>query len=174
MLFNKKHDEDLTHDSTTPRPAVAPPLSAHPQPPKSRKAQTRSVIDPSLLITGTVEGDGELQIDGQVLGDIRCTHLTVGNGASIDGNITADEVVVRGKVKGAIGANRVVLTDGARVESDIFHKKLAIEEGAHFDGVARPKANPIDDLHAMAAEMKAAAAAEGQSGEMEADAALTT
>lgn len=157
MLFNKKIEDE--HAPSLPggsRPDATPPRSDQKRPATPRAAQNRSVIDPGLIITGTLEGDGELQIDGRILGDVRCSHLTVGKDASIDGNIAADEVVVRGRVKGAIGANRVVLTDGARVESDIFHKRLAIEEGAQFDGVSRPKDSPIDELHAMAAEMRAA------------------
>jgi cytoskeletal protein CcmA (bactofilin family) len=154
MLFNKKIEEHAPSLPGGARPDAMPPRSDHPRPAKPRAAQSRSVIDPGLVITGTLEGDGELQIDGHVLGDVRCTHLTVGKDASIDGNIAADEVVVRGRVKGAIGANRVLLTDGARVESDIFHKRLAIEDGAQFHGVSRPKDCPIDELHAMAAEMR--------------------
>src|ERR1700674_514569 len=145
MLFNKKRDEDLPRDYVIdPRPAAVSVPSSYVQPPKPRKAQARSVIDPGLIITGTLEGDGELQIDGEVRGDIRCTHLTVGNAASVQGSIAADEVVVRGKVKGVIGANRVILTDGAHVESDIFHKRLAIEEGARFEGAARFNEQPIE------------------------------
>ena len=41
---------------------------------------------------------------------------------------------MRGKVTGVIRANRVILQDTARVESEIFHKRLAIEEGAVFEG----------------------------------------
>jgi cytoskeletal protein CcmA (bactofilin family) len=153
MLFNKKRDEDLPRDFVTdPRSAAGPLPSTHVQPPKPRKAQTRSVIDPGLIITGSLEGDGDLQIDGDVRGDIRCTRLTVGDGASIEGSIAADEVVVRGKVKGVIGANRVILTDGAHVESDIFHKRLAIEEGARFEGAARFNEQPIEKARSKAAE----------------------
>jgi bactofilin len=124
MIFNKKRDEDLPRDYVTdPRPAAGPLPSGHAPAPKLRKAQTRSVIDPGLIITGTLEGDGDLQIDGEVRGDIRCTHLTVGDAASIEGSIGADEVVVRGKVKGVIGANRVILTDGAHVESEYLPQK---------------------------------------------------
>jgi cytoskeletal protein CcmA (bactofilin family) len=173
MLFNNKRDEDFTRDVTIKsRHAVSPLPPDHLQPPKPRKAQTRSVIDPGLVITGLLEGDGELQVDGQVRGDIRCTHLTVGNKATISGNIAADEVVVRGKVKGVIGANRVVLADGAHVESQIFHKRLAIEEGARFDGEARCREHPIDEMQAVAAEIRAAETAKSEPGETESDTGL--
>ena len=155
MLFNKKYGEDLPRDGTG-NPWSGEAASSHGQAPKPRKAQTRSIIDPGLIITGTLEGDGELQIDGEVRGDIRCTHLTVGDAATVEGSIAADEVVVRGTVRGVIGANRVVLADGAHVESDIFHKRLSIEEGARFEGSSRFNEQPIEKAKGWPAETQAA------------------
>ena len=67
-----------------------------------------------------------------------------------------------------IGANRVLLAEGARVESDIFHKKLAIEEGAHFEGEARVRENPFDGLQVAAAKMSLAESDEHKSANSEA------
>ncbi len=150
MLFTKKPDDEFAHDKAANSKSIAANAS-----PKARVAQTRSVIDPGLLITGTLEGDGELQIDGQVRGDIRCTHLTVGSAAMVSGNITADEVVVRGKVTGIIGGNRVMLMDSAHVESEIFHKRLSVEEGAHFEGEARFNEQPIEKARSRPQEKSA-------------------
>lgn len=150
MLFNKKFDEE--------------PIAAFP--PKPRKPEgatpTRSVIDPWLRITGNLEGEGELQIDGHIVGDIRCAQLVVGKAATVEGNITAEEVIVRGKVTGVIRSNRVILQDGALVESEIFHRRLTIEEGALFEGTIRMRENPMDELLAVAAEMRAARLAKGK------------
>ena len=51
---------------------------------------------------------------------------------------------MRGKVTGIIGGNRVMLMDSAHVESEIFHKRLSVEEGAHFEGEARFNEQPIE------------------------------
>ena len=55
----------------------------------------------------------------------------------------------------------------ARVESEIFHKRLAIEEGAVFEGQSRLRDEPMNaaviDLQAMAAGMKSAEMAIGKS-----------
>lgn len=159
MLFNKKPDEDFSHDFSPKRQS---PVAYAADPAPARKptgAPTRSVIDAWLNITGNLQSEGEVQVDGQINGDIRCAHLTVGKDAIITGNITAEEVVVRGKVTGTIRANRVILQDSARVDSEIFHKKLAVEEGAIFEGVSRVREEPMKadviDLKTMAAEMKA-------------------
>jgi cytoskeletal protein CcmA (bactofilin family) len=149
MLFNKKAEEEFANDfSTVKRPSVVS-SSVEPAtvPSASRKvngAPTRSVIDAWLMITGNLQSEGEVQVDGQIHGDIRCAHLTVGRDATINGNITAEEVVVRGKVTGIIRANRVILQDSAHVESEIFHKKLAIEEGACFEGMSRLREDPLN------------------------------
>ena len=108
-------------------------------------AQTRSVIDPWLTITGTLESEGEIHVEGRVDGDIRCAHLTVGKDAKVNGNITAEALVIRGEVKGTIRANSVTLLDSSGVESEIFHKSLSIEEGARFEGQSRRSPDPIKD-----------------------------
>ena len=84
-----------------------------------------------------------MQIDGKVNGDIRCAHLVVGKDAIIVGNIMAEEVIVRGKVKGTIRAINVTLQDTAVVESEIYHKSIAVEQGACFDGVSRRREDPM-------------------------------
>ncbi len=152
MIFNNKRDEDPMRDlpgSAAPaRATVADTVG---------KPQARSLIDTCLVVNGSLRGEGELHIDGWVQGDIRCTRLTVGREATVDGNVAAEEVIVRGKVKGVIGGNRVILMDSARVESDIFHKRLSVEEGAEFDGVAHYRENPLETLQAAPAQPKAAA-----------------
>jgi cytoskeletal protein CcmA (bactofilin family) len=169
MLFNKKAEEDFHQDFSSHRQ----PLAAYSVDPgaiaarKANGAPTRSLVDAWLTITGNLQSEGEVQVDGRVEGDIRCAHLVVGKDATIIGNIVAEEVVVRGKVTGTIRANRVILQDSARVESEIFHKKLAIEEGAVFDGQSRLREEPMTaeviDLQAAAAGMKAADKANGRS-----------
>jgi len=166
MLFNKKPDEEFNHDYSSKRQTstnfAAEPAPAVSRVAKSSSAPTRSVIDAWLNITGNLQSEGEVQVDGQINGDIRCAHLTVGKDATIVGNITAEEVVVRGRVKGTIRANRVILQDSSHVESEIFHKRLPIEEGASFEGQSRLREEPmkveveVAELQAMAAEMKAA------------------
>ena len=161
MLFNKKADENFHQDFSSNRDPIATysvdrgVIAAR----KVNGAPTRSLVDAWLTITGNLQSEGEVQVDGQVEGDIRCAHLVVGKDATITGNIVAEEVVVRGKVVGVIRANRVILQDSARVDSEILHKKLAIEEGAVFDGQSRLREEPMTaeviDLQAAAAGMKA-------------------
>src|SRR5215831_4377061 len=147
MLFNKKAVGELMGDlSAIKRPSTGVANATEPGTPAVRNINgvpTRSVIDAWLQITGNLESEGEVQVDGQIQGDIRCAHLTVGRDARVAGNITAEEVVVRGKVTGLIRANRVILQDTAQVDSEIVHKTLSIEEGAAFEGFARRCEDPL-------------------------------
>jgi cytoskeletal protein CcmA (bactofilin family) len=152
MLFNKKPQDEFSSEyatcyATESRPAAhsAKPAESTPAPRKAAasSAATRSVIDSWLTIRGDLESEGEVQVDGTVNGDIRCAHLVVGKDAVIVGNITAEEVIVRGKVNGIIRALSVTLQDTAVVESEIFHKSLAVEQGACFDGQSRRRNDPM-------------------------------
>jgi cytoskeletal protein CcmA (bactofilin family) len=169
MLFNKKPEDEVKHDFSPNKriqSVVAPIVEQSSSlSRKSNGGQTRSVIDAWLTITGNLESEGEVQVDGEIHGDIRCAHLTIGRDATVVGNITAEEVVVRGNVKGVIRANRVILQDSAHVDSEIFHKTIAIEEGACFEGTSRRHEDPMNveigkpaaaALQSMASDMKSA------------------
>ncbi len=79
---------------------------------------TPSVIGPELQITGNLISRGEVQIDGEVNGDIYGSHVLVGERATVTGGIVADEVVVRGHVMGSVRGKRVLLQSTCRVEGD--------------------------------------------------------
>jgi cytoskeletal protein CcmA (bactofilin family) len=145
MLFNKKPD-DVPADRRVPESRPAEPAPA-----PSRVhigSPTQSVIDAWLTITGNLESQGDVRVEGQIAGDIRCANLVIGRDATVSGDIVAEEAVVRGKVKGTIRANRVILQDTACVESAIYHKVLSIDEGASFDGQSCHRQQPHQEEEA--------------------------
>ena len=99
------------------------------------------------LVIGTVKGDihtqGDVQIEGSVEGDIRAHQLTVGESATIRGEIVAEEIIVNGRVVGRVRGLKVRLSATARVEGDIVHKTIAIESGAHFEGSVQRQEDPL-------------------------------
>ena len=103
-----------------------------------------SSISSGLSIVGKIVGNGRLAIFGHVQGEIQASTVQLGDGAQIEGNIIADELTIGGRVKGTIRANRVKLLSTAVVEGDIYHRSLAIEENAQFEGMSRRKENVID------------------------------
>lgn len=101
-----------------------------------------SIIGPDLVISGNLFTKGEVQIDGEVQGDIQGTFVVIGEKAHITGGIVADEIVVRGHVLGSVRGKRVMLQSSSHVEGDVFHTSLAIEQGAYFEGKSRRSEDP--------------------------------
>jgi cytoskeletal protein CcmA (bactofilin family) len=116
-----------------------------PKPPAFRgpDRMAPSIIGEDLTVTGNVLSRGEVQVDGQIQGDVHCSSLIVGEKAQITGGIVAEDVVVRGRVMGSVRGNRVTLQASSHVEGDVFHKSLAIEQGAFFEGKSRRSEDPI-------------------------------
>jgi cytoskeletal protein CcmA (bactofilin family) len=109
--------------------------------PKTKPAA--SVLSSDLTITGNLRTTGDIQVEGTVEGDIRAHLLTVGETATIRGEIVADDIVVNGRVIGRVRGLKVRLTSTARVEGDIIHKTIAIESGAHFEGSVQRQDDPL-------------------------------
>jgi len=104
---------------------------------------TPSVIGPDLTIHGNLTSKGEVQVDGEVQGDIHGTYVVVGERARITGGVVAEEIVVRGHVMGSVRGRRVMLQSSSHVEGDIYHQALAIEQGAFFEGKSRRSEDPL-------------------------------
>ncbi|MEZ5776079.1 MAG: polymer-forming cytoskeletal protein [Hyphomicrobiaceae bacterium] len=102
-----------------------------------------SIIGADLQVTGSLVSKGEVNVEGEIQGDINCSSLLVGDTARITGNVVAEDVVVRGHVEGSIRGARVTLQSSSHVEGDIYHKSLAIEQGAYFEGKSRRSEDPI-------------------------------
>ncbi len=136
------------------------PSMSEPSTPSTPKAKPpASVLSADLQITGNIKTTGDVNIEGNVEGDIRAHLLTVGEGATVKGECMADDVVVNGRVVGKVRGLKVRLTSTARVEGDIIHKTIAIESGAHFEGSVQRQEDPLNAKSGgMAAAPKPAAA----------------
>lgn len=142
MLPNFKRSEtDAQAPGLTPSPSASHgsrPLGLS----RSAERNTPSVIGPDLIIHGNLTSKGEVQVDGEVQGDIHGTYVVIGEKARITGGIVAEEIVVRGHVMGSVRGRRVMLQSSSHVEGDIYHQALAIEQGAYFEGKSRRSEDP--------------------------------
>jgi cytoskeletal protein CcmA (bactofilin family) len=93
------------------------------------------IITSSLLIKGEVRGSDDLYIDGEVQGTIHLSNgrVTVGPHGKISADVDAREIIVRGKVTGALrGRERVEIGSTGEVRGDIATSRIAIGEGAQI------------------------------------------
>ena len=111
-----------------------------PSAPKGKAAA--SVLSSDLTVVGNLRTTGDIQVEGTVEGDIRAHLLTVGESATIRGEIVADDIVVNGRVIGRVRGLKVRLTSTARVEGDIIHKTIAIESRRAFRRLGAASGRP--------------------------------
>lgn len=130
-------DKAKSPEVPVPRPMGDAPSSA------PRPKAPASVLSSDLTVIGNLRTTGDVQVEGIVEGDIRAHLLTVGESATIKGEIVADDIVVNGRVIGRVRGLKVRLTSSARVEGDIVHKTIAIESGAHFEGSVQRQEDPL-------------------------------
>ena len=151
-MFTKKPDIEPLK-LPTPLPPMQKPMTSQntmATSPSARPISTMgaksipSTIGPDLTIMGNLISKGEVQVDGEIQGDINCAHVVIGENARITGGIVAEDVIVRGRVMGSIRGLRVSLQSSSNVEGDIYHQQLAIEQGAMFEGRSRRSDNPIE------------------------------
>src|SRR6516225_10271568 len=146
----------FTRNSTTePQPlrmanADGKVARAPPQPPRTRASEAglpKSVIGNDLKIIGQglkIISQGTLQVDGEIEGDVGGSEVIIGEKGKVTGTVAAERVIVRGQISGVIRGITVTLQASSRVEGDIHHMSLAIEQGAEFDGRCRRPANAAE------------------------------
>lgn len=130
-----------------PAPLAAPTAAASAPKPRERgmRSSVPSIISNDLVVRGTLISTGDVQIDGRIEGDVRAGALVIGEKAYIQGDVFAEDAIVRGTVHGGIRARKVQLCSTCRVEGNILHEALAMEAGAYFEGNCRHSDNPLAD-----------------------------
>lgn len=137
-MFGKEKPGDRYAPAASPQPqpqVVTRPASAP-------DSETISSIGPDVTIVGKIAGKGVVKVFGRIEGELQASNIHVHEGAHIEGNVVAQELTVGGLVKGTIHAVRVKLLGTAKVEGDIFHRSLSIEENALFEGSSRREDDP--------------------------------
>jgi cytoskeletal protein CcmA (bactofilin family) len=105
----------------------------------------KNVLASDVEIKGTLKFSGELSFEGKLDGEIQTEGiLTLGDSAVINGNISAQSVVVRGKVTGNITAKeKIEIKAKAELFGDIRATKLIIEEGVTYVGKTEVNPNKV-------------------------------
>jgi cytoskeletal protein CcmA (bactofilin family) len=116
-----------------------------------------SLISTDLKVEGNLVSEGDLQIDGQVTGDIKSRSVTVGEKAQIKGSITAETVRICGSIDGQVKGTSVTIAKTGKAKGDIVHQTLAIEAGASIEGQIRRLDSEKTNGGTKAAETSAAA-----------------
>jgi cytoskeletal protein CcmA (bactofilin family) len=103
---------------------------------KKYKDATFGVLLPKNTDTkGNIDHSGTVHVIGDFSGNLAAESILIDKAAKVLANITAEEVLCKGKVLGNIRASKKIrITKEAEVRGDIHSPNLNIEKGAIFEG----------------------------------------
>lgn len=108
---------------------------------KSNNSRSNSTEPTIIARDMTVEGnlicDGELHVDGTVIGSVRAAVCVIEATGSVTGEVSADALYVHGQINGPIDAGHVRIYAGSQVKGDVFNETISIEDGAYIHGSIR-------------------------------------
>lgn len=143
-LRQKKNDQNpgnTRHNETT---ELSSALPSNGDDRKASKPSDHSVLSNGVQVLADLKSTKSMQIDCHVVGNIQAHIITIGINGNIEGNVTADDVVVKGTINGDLLATKVRLNSTAKVFGNITHGVIAIEDGARFEGQVKQRDNLQD------------------------------
>jgi cytoskeletal protein CcmA (bactofilin family) len=118
----------------------SPAIASTPSPSGALPAPSRvpACISQGIKIKGELTGSEDLFVDGEVEGKLNLTTnscLTIGPNGYVKADVSAREVIVRGKIEGKImGRDKVQLWSTGQVTGEVQTDRLTIEDGALLRG----------------------------------------
>ena len=103
-----------------------------------------ATIGQSIVFKGELTGDEDLEIEGQVEGNVRLANntLTIGANGRLTAQVVAKTIIVIGRVKGNLAATeRIEIQASGIVEGDVKAPRLNVQEGAVLNGGIDMSAN---------------------------------
>jgi len=95
-----------------------------------------NMIGVGTTITGDVNSNGDLRIDGTLKGSVATEgKVVLGKNGIIEGDVVCNNADIAGEIKAKITVSQLLtLKSTAKLKGDIVTNKLSIEPGAVFSG----------------------------------------
>lgn len=94
-----------------------------------------TVITKGTKLTGDIDLDGTFHLDGFLEGNLTGdSRISIGKSGLVQGNITAREVYISGKVEGNIVSESCDIMAGGKVQGKIKCKSLAMQISSVIHG----------------------------------------
>ena len=90
----------------------------------------KTIVREDLKIKGNVFEKEDLQINGEIDGNVKAENLRLEDKGKIYGNINSSVSELEGTVKGDIESSKVHISSTGDIEGTIKQKILSIDEGA--------------------------------------------
>ena len=117
---------------------------------KSIGSGTTTLIAAGTTLTGGINFNGDLEIEGTVIGNIasadESSRIRVLNSGSVTGDITVATMVINGSVRGDLHADKLIkLAAKAVVQGSVNYRLLEVEKGAEVVGCFVYHPTPSDE-----------------------------
>ena len=102
---------------------------------------TQSELQGDLTVTGI------LRLDGNACGKIQADEVILSATAVMNGDIVARKIIVGGRVEGSLRASDLVeIGSKGKVKGNIYTNKLVVIEGGEFNGQIEMKPDKLNVL----------------------------
>jgi cytoskeletal protein CcmA (bactofilin family) len=86
-------------------------------------------------LTGAVEDDGNIVVEGTIEGNLTTTHqVRIEHSGKVKGEIRAQQILINGSVEGRCYAEIISILPKGHMRGDIFTDEFSIEKGGVFVG----------------------------------------
>jgi cytoskeletal protein CcmA (bactofilin family) len=103
---------------------------------KGKATGTTSLLSKEVKIEGDIQGNEDLQVDGQLKGSVKIAgNIVVGPTGLVEADIEADNVIVQGRITGNVLARKQLqIQSSGKLMGDCMAQTIDIKEGALFEG----------------------------------------
>jgi cytoskeletal protein CcmA (bactofilin family) len=116
---------------------------------KNNEVESPSInlIGPGTIINGDINCNGDIRIDGSLIGSINSKgKIVVGTTGMIEGEVICQNADFSGTIKAKVMVGELIsLKATAKLTGDLVTNKLAIEPGAKYTGTCNMSNNPIKE-----------------------------
>lgn len=105
-------------------------LPAPPVPTRGRPAY----FGQGFKAEGTIQFDGQFDLDGHFIGDIRTARLIIGPTGCCEGNVVCDSLVIKGQLAGTALCRELEVHTGAQLTADVTYAEIRVTPRARLTG----------------------------------------
>jgi len=123
MAFFKSKEKEKTNEAKVNKPKVQTTQTDRR---KAPVVKVDTVVSEGITISGNVEGNERVLIDGCLRGDIKVNEVTIGKKGSVEGSIIAKKVIISGTLQGSVTCGNLDIMQSGKVSQSIHAVNLVI------------------------------------------------